>query len=162
MATKLRNLELEIKHFNSIKKWLPGFNDWNQETLEAIASLGGLQVSTLAEHALANLMGTFVVSEDTHDLANGFDAKIATVRHHSYNQDYGAPVTNIHNKTGGLIVHVYERLLDKTYLFKIPRSAYEHISKTSNIEIPFNLDGTPKRSNKWWSYNIEEKSLLKI
>lgn len=154
MATKLSNLDLELEHFNTIKEWIPGFRDWDKNTLRAIAALGGLQVSTLAEHAVANAMGTYVVSEDTHDLANGDDVKLATVRVHSKGEDYGAPVTNIHNKTGNLIVILYERLLKKRYLFKIPRSAYEHISKTSNIEIPFNLDGTPKTANKWWKYCI--------
>jgi hypothetical protein len=52
---------------------------------------------------------------------------------------------------------VYERKQDKFYYFLIPYSAYSHIPKTSNIEIPFNLDGSPKRENKcqvnWWEFS---------
>jgi len=54
---------------------------------------------------------------------------------------------------------VYERKQDKFYYFLIPYSAYSHIPKTSNIEIPFNLDGSPKKINKcninWWDYSKE-------
>ena len=156
MATKLSNLNLEIKHFNHARAWIPGIEDLNQHTIDHLLNNGMIQVSTAVEHAEANRQGTQVVSEDTHDLANGCDVKCSSVRTHNYGKCYGAPVSNIHGKTGDLIVGVYERLQDRYYRFRIPHGAYRHITKTSNIEIPFELDGTPRPSNKWWRFLIRE------
>jgi len=53
----------------------------------------------------------------------------------------------------------FERKYNKFYYFFIPYSSYAHIPKTSNIEIPFELDGTPRRKNKckinWWSHEVK-------
>ena len=60
-----------------------------------------------------------------------------------------------------LRVVVFERQLTKFYFFLIPREAYAHISKSSNIDIPFNLDGTPHRNSKvhninWWEFEVPD------
>jgi hypothetical protein len=57
-----------------------------------------------------------------------------------------------------LRVQVYERKQNQFFYFAIPRRAYKNIPKTSNIEIPFELDGTPRRTPRrkvyvnWWRY----------
>jgi hypothetical protein len=90
------------------------------------------------------------------DYVDASDAKLITVRISSNGTSYSAPVCNIKCKKGYLRVLCYERKLDRWYFFLIPYEAYKHISKTSNIEIPFNLDGTPRRINKcdvnWWLF----------
>ena len=158
MATKLENLELEVAHFNNISKYLPKSRNCCKKTMQYLLQLGLIQVSTAFEQALAHRLGTTVVSQDTHDLSNGADAKLSSARTCSSGRVYAAPVTNIAGKTGNLLVQVYERKQNKFYYFDIPRRKYKHITATSNIEIPFEMDGTPRRKNRavvnWWKCEV--------
>ena len=148
MATKLKNLPLEFAHFNMLRQYDSLYNDLCNETVDKLLHIGLIQVSTAFENAIANVTGEKVISEDHADLSCGSDAKLSTVRTSSNGGQYSAPVTGIHNKTGDLLVQVYERKQDKFYFFRIPYTAYCHIPESSNIEIPFDLDGTPRRKNK--------------
>jgi hypothetical protein len=160
MATKLEHLDLEIQHFNQFVHLLPGIQKCCKKTVNHLLELGVIQVSSAFEHALARSQGTSVVSKNTHDLASGADAKLSSVRVHKGGEAYGAPVGGISGKTGTLLVQVYERKQNKFYYFKIPHRAYRHISSSSNIEIPFELDGTPRRiplrsvMMNWWRYEV--------
>jgi hypothetical protein len=163
MATKLENLDLEMAHFNHFKSKIPNFDKVCDRTVETVARLGGLQVSTLFEQALAAVGGHTVVGLDKGDLyrAGAYsDAKLSTVRTSGYGKQYSAAVTSIYNKTGTLRVQVYERKQNRFYYFAIPRRAYIKIPKTSNIEIPFEIDGTPRRipsrtvKVNWWRYEV--------
>jgi hypothetical protein len=171
MATKIENLNLEIAHFNHFKSLVPGFDTVCNDTVEKLARLGGLQISTLFEQALAAVGGHELVSLDRGDLYRDgaySDAKLSTVRTSGYGKVYSAPVTNIFNKTGTLRVQVYERKQNKFYYLAIPRRAYIEVPKTSNIEIPFELDGTPRRVPKrkvfvnWWRYEVSSWSEMAI
>ena len=164
MATKLENLHLELAHFDHFKSRVPGFDKVCNKTIEAIAQLGGLQISTLFEQALAITGGHQVVSLDRGDLyrdGSYSDAKLSSVRTSGYGQSYTAPVTRIFNKTGTLRVQVYERKQNRFFYFAIPRRAYIGVPKSSNIEIPFELDGTPRRVPmrkvyvNWWRYEVK-------
>jgi len=156
MATKLENLPLEIAHFQAFRKYIPKNETLCVDSVKTLLEMGALQISTLFEHALANYCGTEVTSTDEADLSCGADAKLTTVRTYRYGKSYGAPVTGVYTKTGDLLVQCYERKQNKFYYFRIPRVAYCHIPKTSNIEIPFYLDGTPKRENacavNWYQF----------
>jgi hypothetical protein len=158
MATKLENIDLEIAHFNNFKQYIPGFDKCDPATVEHLLKLGIIQSSTAFEHALSTILGCTVVSEDANDLSNGGDGKTSSVRTYGYGKSYGAPITNISGKSGTLYIQVYERKKDQFYYFSIPNSAYSHIPKTSNIEIPFETDGTPRRINRsnvnWWNYEV--------
>jgi hypothetical protein len=162
MATKLENLDLEIAHFDNFKKYIPGYEGLCKKTVEALLQLGILQVSTAFEQALSKVGGHEMVSADRGDLyKNGkySDAKLSTVRTKNYGRSYTAPVASIFNKTGALRVQVYERKQEQFYYFSIPRRTYIDIPKTSNIEIPFEMDGTPRRVNRsqvnWWKYEVD-------
>ena len=164
MAVKLENLDLELAHFNHFKFRIPGFHKVCDKTVETLAQLGGLQVSTLFEQALAITGGHKVVSLDKGDLyRNGAysDAKLSSARTSGHGKDYRAPVTSIFNKTGTLRVQVYERKQNRFFYFAIPRRAYIEVPKSSNIEIPFEIDGTPRRVPmrkvyvNWWRYEVE-------
>lgn len=161
MATKLENLQLEIAHFENFVKHIPGSNEWDEDTLNDFLSLGLLQVSTAFEQAVAACGGNTVISEDHADISNGIDCKMVTARTHRTGQSYDAPVCEIYGKTGGLAVQVYERKQNRFFYFAIPRAAYEHIPKSSNIEIPFELNGNPRRNPKgrvkvnWWIYEVK-------
>ena len=114
-------------------------------------NLGGLLEHAI--HAVGNIPKFNTVGKDFTDIS---DAKLCSVRTSCKGKMYSAPITNLHQKKGLLRVVCYERKQDKFYHFVIPYDAYKHISKKSNIEIPFNLDGSPKRENKckvnWWLY----------
>lgn len=148
MATKLENLNLEIAHFNKFKEYLPKFEQLDLLTVQIMLEMGIVEVSSAFEQAIAEYSGTEVISEDHADLSCGSDAKLATVRTCNYGNTYSAPVSGIANKRGNLLVQVYERKQDKFYWFVLPYKSYKNIPKTSNIEIPFDLDGNPRRTNK--------------
>jgi hypothetical protein len=161
MATKIENLALEIAHFDHFKKSVPGYSELCQRTVNSLLELGIIQVSTAFEQALAAVGGHQVVSLDKGDLYRAgkySDAKLSTVRTSSYGTSYSAAICKIFNKTGWLRVQVYERKQNQFFYFAIPRRAYKNIPKTSNIEIPFELDGTPRRTPRrkvyvnWWRY----------
>ena len=161
MATKLENLQLEIAHFNNFKEHIPGYKNMCTNTVVTLLNMGLIQVSTAFEQALANAGDHTLVSEDCGDLIkNGIysDAKLSTVRTHQCGRAYGAPVTNIYNKSGSLRVQVYERIREQFYYFVIPKHAYRHIPKSSNIDIAFELDGAPRKSNHWWSWKVDSFS----
>jgi hypothetical protein len=112
----------------------------------------------LFEKALATQLGLVRESTTGRDFTNGDDAKLVAVRTCSYGMTYSAPVHNTHAKRNNLLVAVYERKQHNWFFFKIPYSAYKHVSKSSNIEIPFELDGTPRRVNRqvvnYWEYEV--------
>jgi len=164
MATKLQNLALEIAHYNNFEKYIPNIGQYCKETLRRILNLGGTQVSTLFEHAVAQEGGHQVVSLDKGDLErNGVysDAKLSSVRTSSYGTVYSAPIRNTQNKVGTIRVQIYERKQNKFYYFAIPFDAHKEVPKSSNIEIPFEMDGTPRRiplrrvNMNWWMYEVK-------
>jgi len=130
-----------------------------RDTMLAFLKDGILQVSTIFEKISAHLAGCTVVQRDEADLCNGADCKMVSVRTSGYGRLYRAPVTGTKNKTGTLYVYVYERKQAKHYYFAIPYSAHRQIAGLSNIEIPFELDGTPRRIPgrplmlpNWWNF----------
>jgi hypothetical protein len=162
MSTKKENLELDIAHFHNFMSQIKKFQALSADTIEQLLNMGVIEVSTAFELALCDQGGHEHVSLDAGDLSrNGkiSDAKISSVRTHGYGQTYSAPVTNIHGKKGCLRVQVYERKQDKFYYFVFPRRTYSNIPKSSNIDIPFEMDGTPRTRNRcqvnWWNYRVD-------
>jgi hypothetical protein len=117
-----------------------------------------IESGILFEKALSVQLGLVRESTAGRDFTNGDDAKLVVVRTCTYGKQYSAPVTNIHTKRNNLLVGVYERKQGNWFFFKIPYSAYKNIPKTSNIEIVFELDGTPRRVNRqvtnFWDYEV--------
>jgi hypothetical protein len=118
-----------------------------------------LSTGSLLEQAISSRKNLTRHATIGKDFVDGSDAKSASVRWASNGTTYGAPIHDIFNKKGLLRCVIYERLHDKFYFFLIPHKAYENISKTSNIEIPFNLDGTPRKNAKvrnvdWWQFEV--------
>lgn len=154
----LEHIKYDIKHFNNFQKHLPNQKALCQKTVAKLLKLGMIQVSTAFEHALAKVGKLQVVSESGHDISDGSDAKLVTVRFRASRTAYDAHVSNTKNKTGKLRVHVYEKQQNKFYYFVIPYYAH---STVTYLEIPFHLDGTPKRvtyngkANKWWEYEVD-------
>ena len=167
----MQHLKLEVAHFANIMARLPGIENCCKTTVEHLLNLGLIQVSTAFEQAVAKTGDHELVSLDRADLkhnTNGLysDAKLTTVRTSNYGKSYGAPVSGIAGKTGVLRVQVYERKQNRFYYFAIPRRAYSNIPAKSNIEIPFKLDGTPRRRphrkvyQNWWNYEVNSFEMM--
>lgn len=161
MATKSTQLRSEIKHWDQFKQYLAEFQLHPQQ-LEIMAREGMLQVSTVYEHATADVIGCEVVSEDGHDLSNGKENKMCTCRFFGGTRpQYGALVSNVNNKTGDICVQALEEQTHKFYYFVIPYRAYCHLKCDFNIG--FSLDGEPERHRTYWEYevlNFVEHALL--
>jgi hypothetical protein len=157
MATKNSSIGLELAHFNAFKEHWDVYHN-NARSMDILAARGLLQVSTAFEHAIGYSADLKVVSEDTHDLSDGSDAKLCTARLHGGDiyPKYGAAVTNIHGKTGDLRVQVLEPRSGNIHWLVIPYSAYGHIGRSSNIELPFSMSGKPMRNNHWWRYEVQD------
>jgi hypothetical protein len=169
MANKMENLDLEIAHFRNFRQHVPGMEKCCQETVEKLLELGVIEVSTAFEQALGKLGDHEVVSQNCGDLYRDgkySDAKLSSVRTSGYGKKYSAQVSAIHGKTGTLRVQVYERKKNQFYYFAFPRNTYIDIPKSSNIEIPFELDGTPRRKPlrkvyvNWWKYEVDTLNLM--
>jgi hypothetical protein len=156
MATKNSTLDIESAHFYNFCKYVPGYRRWCQKTVSSMLEIGLIQVSTAFEHALASVGDFHVISENGCDGSDGSDAKLSTVRHRASMTAYSAYVSNTKGKTGKLRVQVYERIKNKFYYFVIPKKLHD---KVTYLEIPFDLDGTPRRSsirglNTWWGCEV--------
>lgn len=165
MATQSKFLDVEIKHFEHFRKQILDRPDLCQKTIDHMLKLGIIEVSTAFEQALARVGNHVAVSENQGDLLRGdeySDAKLSTVRTSNYGRTYSAGVRGFANKTGDLRVQVYERLQDRFYYFVIPHWAYRPIPRSSNIEIPFDLEGNPPRQRdsrirryaNWWRFQV--------
>jgi len=151
--------ELCLKHFDYL--WPLAYPTRSKESYidhrQTVADGAWTNLGSLLEHAIhvtGNITKNNTVGKDFDDIS---DAKLSSVRTFSKGKAYSGQVSNLHRKKGLLRVVMYERKQDKFYYFLIPYEAYKHIPKSSNIEIPFNLDGSPKKENKckvnWWDYS---------
>jgi len=125
-----------------------------------------ISTAHLWEKAISVQLNLIRESKIDKDFQTGEDCKLVSVRTSSYGGSYSAPITGINRKTGNLIVACYERKKKKWYFFKIPHEAYKDIPKTSNIEIPFEMDGTPRRTPlgarvyaNWWDFECTFEQL---
>ena len=67
----------------------------------------------------------------------------------------------VKNKKGALRIVVFEPKKEKVYFFYVPRRAWKDYACGPNF--PFNGDGTPKRYNHWWAYEVDSfKELARI
>jgi hypothetical protein len=156
---------LEQKFFNLL--FPIAFPDYvNEETAMKFANklafeYGILPQDRLLEVAISVKKNLARYNTEGQDFVDGSDAKTSSVRWSSNRKSYSAPITNVHKKIGLLRCVVYERMLDKFYYFLIPHDAYQHITSTSNIDIPFDVNThLPRRDVKyrivnWWDFEVE-------
>lgn len=158
MTDYIKSETLALKHFDHLWPFAYPNKDEisyteNRKMVEdgSWNNLGGLLENAI--HATGSIPKDNSIGQDFVDIS---DAKLTTVRISSKGRKYSAPIANIHRKRGFLRVVCYERKLDKFYYFLIPYEAYKDIPKKSNIEIPFELNGNPKKKNRcrinWWNY----------
>jgi|LWDU01.1.fsa_nt_gi hypothetical protein len=89
------------------------------------------------------------------DYSDRSDSKIGYVRNHGrdYRNKMEARISGIENKEG---LRITINANGNFYHFCIPRSAYGFSNKSGRclaaIDIPFNMDFSPKFHTKWWRY----------
>lgn len=128
---------------------------------------GEVQIETMLENAIEFVGGPKKKSGVGLDFEDNSDAKKSCVRTRAKGTAYDGSVTGVKNKIGALRVMMYERKTDKFYYFVIPNEAF---SGYTYVEVPFELDGTPKRKNrrgenKWWKFEVssfEEMATKKL
>ena len=81
------------------------------------------------------------------DFSNEMDAKFSIVRINGYGRRYSSNVKCKLKK--GLYNVVYENNYNKFYFFCLPAGQMQE------IDIPFTIDGRPKRTNKWWNFEVD-------
>lgn len=154
-----RDLALDIAKFELL--WPRAYpNATKEETAHARALVEAdlIQLGQLHEVAISTVTGMVRESTVGRDFTCGDDGKLVSARTCWNGKVYSAPVTGISAKRANLLVSAYERKQARWYFFRIPRSAYENVLNSSNIEIPFDLDGNPHRINKckvnYWNYEV--------
>lgn len=172
MATNQHTLNLDIAFFDEI--FPLAYSDVCEQSKQIARQMlmdGVIQVETLFELAISKIGNLTRLAINGQDFSDKSDAKKTCVRTSNYGKSYSAQIARVHTKVGNLRVMCYERKQDKFYYFVIPRAAYKHIKATSNIEIPFKMNGDPKRIpannliyTNWWTYEVnsfEEMSTIK-
>ena len=154
-----RDLELDLAKFEFL--WPLAYPELakNQTATNLMQKLVGddiIQFGQLFEKALEKQLKLIRESTAHKDFKEGEDAKCVVARTHSSGAAYGANVPKTHSKIGPLLISLYERKQKKWYFFRIPNYAYCHISKSSNIEIPFELNGDPRKTNHWWQWECSK------
>lgn len=162
MSTMAHTADIDLRVFDAIMpKAYPKSNAYFRKVMRHLLKDGVIHIETLFEKAVSRVGKLNRNSVHGEDFIDGTDAKKSTVRWMGYGNTYSAPIHRVHTKNGALRVMVYERLQDKFYYFVIPHHAFQHITDGSNIEIPFELDGTPRRVPKrkviqnWWEYEVK-------
>ena len=107
-----------------------------------------LKYEDLFEIAVATVKKTVtIVLGEGQDWNDGRDGKVAVARMNNYGKKYSAGITNCDTKEH-ITALVYEYKQSKFYYFDFPATLKEHT-------IPFELDGTPNRSNYMWQYECK-------
>lgn len=142
MATLDSNIKYDLKFFELLWSFAHPDRDLAHKNFyKELVRAGEIQIETLLENAIANIGGLVKESVNRKDFTDGSDAKKCVARFHSYGRSFGMPIKSIHTKIGKLRIMGYNPhpLKGTFHYFVIPHSAYEHITKTSNIEIPFSV-----------------------
>ena len=163
MATKAHTVDIDHVFFDeTFYRAYPNASKKEYSFAKSLVDDGVIAIETLLEVAVSQVGNLIRDSAHGKDFKNGDDVKKASVRTFNHGMSYAANVSQVHTKVGRLRVMCYERKQDKFYYFIIPNHAFQHISSTSNIDIPFELDGTPRRVPKrkkryanWWDYEVE-------
>jgi len=149
------------------------FSPYEVESLKKFTSRGLVDTSTLFEYIYSKIHDLEMVKAPTHDLicrktGRKIEAKLRTPRFNSYGKSYGVNIeprskAGSHRKEGDIVSLVLEPMTRENYFFYIPEKEHQKVALTSNIEIPFNIDGTPrriplkmKRLPNWWEFEKTE------
>ena len=169
MSYKAQDIELVVK---GVKALLPIVftPKWrNNDGILKVAKAGFIFPGKLVEAGLIEKskgnLKSLISKTRTEDYDDYSDAKYLSVgfQDPKYNpKRYAARLIweGLKNKKGALRVVVYERIQNQLFYFYFPRRFWK---QWKNLEIPFDVNGDPKDSNKFWAYEVDSfKELARI
>lgn len=123
------------------------------ETLSMLNDMELLQIGELAELAISEHSGVALCAKNTPEVDTVTGKQIKHAQTHPergnmrahFGIDTSAPI----------LLVVSENLTKQQYYFHVPYKDYRHMN-AKTISIPFNEDGSPKRSNKWWNNEVND------
>jgi len=165
MATKDSTVGTEIKIFDFLwpkSEWYQKYGHQYYKYHKELLLSGEIQISTMVENVMAfNSDGLFIKNSiDGMDFSDESDAKCCTVINNGSKKagpKYTGRIAGIGAKIGTLRILCYNKFLDKFYYFKIPHSAYKHLTHATygSIDIQFKIDTKELSPNtKWAEYEV--------
>ena len=129
-----------------------------EEAFEIFSEQNLIEIGELAEKAISKQSGVAQCDKNTPgiDLMSGKQIKHAQTNPEGnsiYKHNCLSAWFGIKNTSAPILLVVTERLTKQQYFFYIPYKAYSHVNANA-ISIPFELNGTPRRSNHWWDHEI--------
>jgi hypothetical protein len=130
------------------------------EAFKTLLYMDLINIGQVGEQTISNASGVARCPRNTAkiDLVSGVQIKTAQTYPDKGKLDaYFAPG----NTKAPILLMVIERLTGKEYFFFFKYKDYKN-TIGSSICLPFLLDGTPRRSNHWWDYEITSSDLRKL
>jgi len=130
------------------------------EAFKTLLYMDLINIGQVGEQTISNASGVARCPRNTAkiDLVSGVQIKTAQTYPDKGKLDaYFAPG----NTKAPILLMVIERLTGKEYFFFFKYKDYKNTIGSSNC-LPFLLDGTPRRSNHWWDYDITSSDLCKL
>jgi hypothetical protein len=123
------------------------------EALGMLNDMELIQIGELAELAISKHAGVDLCEKNCPNIDTVTGKQI---KHAQTHPERGAMKAFFSiNTTAPILLVVSENLTKQQYYFYIPYKEYRHMNANS-IAIPFNDDGSPKTSNKWWNHKVND------
>ena len=132
------------------------------EAISLMHSMDMFNIGELAERAISIKSKVAQCSKNTPDadLVNGMEIKHGMTHPDNPRGNTLSAYLSKEKKTAPILGVVTEQLTGKQYYFSIPYRAYSK-SNANTLCIPFELDGTPRRTPKaatylpnWWDFEV--------
>ena len=133
-----------------------------EEILNMLASKQLLNYGELTEQAISKKSKVAQCDKNTPgiDLVSGVQIKYAQTNYNTQSNKgslWGYISKKKHVET--ILAVVTETVTNKQYFFEFKHKDYKHINGNT-FGIPFELDGTPRRSNYWWLNEVPSFNCL--
>ena len=123
------------------------------EALGMINEMDLLQIGELAELAISAQSGVALCAKNTPDIDTVTGKQIKHAQTHPERGSMSAYFSI--KTTAPILLVVTENLTKEQYYFHIPYEYYSEMNGNS-IAIPFNPDGSPKLTNRWWDHKVND------
>ena len=123
------------------------------ETISMLNDMDMFHIGELAEQAISKRSGVALCEKNCPNIDTVTGKQIKHAQTHPERGVMRAWCSI--NSTAPILLVVTENLTKKQYYFHIPYKDYSVMSGNA-ISIPFNDDGSPKLSNKWWKNKVND------
>ena len=127
------------------------------EAITILKSKNLIDIGELAEQAISLMSGVEQCDKNMPyiDLVSGKQIKHArTNPEHAWSYSCLKANITIRGQNAPILAVVTERVTEKQYFFYFPYKAYQYQNGNTLI-IPFETNGAPRKTNKWWRYEVK-------